>query len=240
MRSGGQPSRQLLAELHAELVEGVDPPDDALHEYAVLAECDQGAQCEGVESRRQQGVAGPVARKGAVRNEGGVDAGRTGLVGRAPEREGLALGEAVREQQLVLMPGRMVTVGEADEVAGDEAGSLVEQLEEGVLSVRAGLPPDDRSGSDAEGPALPVDLLAVALHVELLQIGAGSAPEILVVGQHGVRALGAPGSLSYQMIEEPQDHAACSPRTPPSGSGHPSRAKPPSRLPEAIRPDRRS
>ena len=36
--------RKLLAELHAPLVEGIDIPDNALHEYLVLVQRNQFAQ----------------------------------------------------------------------------------------------------------------------------------------------------------------------------------------------------
>jgi len=39
-----KPRRQLLAELHAPLVEGVDAKDHAFDEDAVFIECDQAAQ----------------------------------------------------------------------------------------------------------------------------------------------------------------------------------------------------
>ena len=71
-----------------------------------------------------------------------------------------------------------------DEVARDELRALVDQLVEGVLAVRARLAPHDRAGLVVDGVAVERDVLAVALHVELLQVG-GEAGEVLVVGEDG-------------------------------------------------------
>ena len=67
-----------------------------------------------------------------------------------------------------------------------DLGALVQQLEEGVLPVGAGLSPQDRARSPRRhARAVHVDVLAVALHVELLKIGREAA-EALVVGNHGL------------------------------------------------------
>ena len=86
----------------------------------------------------------------------------------------------------MLADARAVRPAEADEVARHQPGALVDQLVEGVLAVGARLAPDDRPGRRAR-PARPceVDRLAVALHVELLEVGR-EAPQALAVGQHGV------------------------------------------------------
>ena len=44
------------------------------------------------------------------------------------------------------LPDVVVGLDRGDEVAGDEAGSLVDELVEGVLAVGAGLTPNDRAG----------------------------------------------------------------------------------------------
>ena len=50
---------------------------------------------------------------------------------------------------------RIVTAGRDDEVGRNEPSSLVEQLEERMLPVGAGLPPDDRSGRVLDPLAVP-------------------------------------------------------------------------------------
>src|SRR3954469_24369042 len=58
LQLGNDLHRQLLAELDSPLIEGVDPPDRALREDAVLVEGDQGAQCVRREAVGQDHVRG--------------------------------------------------------------------------------------------------------------------------------------------------------------------------------------
>jgi len=53
-----------------------------------------------------------------------------------------------------------------------------------VLRIRAAIAPDDGAGGHVDGHAILGDALAVAFHVQLLQIG-GEAAQILVVGRDG-------------------------------------------------------
>ena len=68
---------------------------------------------------------------------------------------------------------------------GIEVRPLVQELEVGVLPVTAGTPPDDRSRCDRDTLPEPVDGLAVALHVELLQV-IRQKTQILVIGQNSL------------------------------------------------------
>ena len=95
---------------------------------------------------------------------------------------------------------RVERAGEGDEVAGDQLRALVDELIEGVLAVRAGLAPHDRTGLVVDPLALQRHVLAVALHVELLQVR-GEAGEVLVVGQHRHR-------LSVEEVVVPQAEEA--------------------------------
>src|SRR5690606_5750304 len=60
-----------------------------------------------------------------------------------PERERLYLREAVGKSQILLFLVGARGVHGGDKVERDVRGTLVQQLEEGVLSVRARLAPDD-------------------------------------------------------------------------------------------------
>ncbi len=90
--------------------------------------------------------------------------------------------------------------GGDEEVAGDDLGALVQQLEEGVLAVGAGLTPDDRPGRARHRLALQRHALAEALHVELLEMG-GQPCEALVIGQDGVAGIGP--DVAVQEAEGP-------------------------------------
>src|SRR4051794_37925889 len=74
---------------------------------------------------------------------------------------------------------------EAEEIAGDEAAALVDELIERMLAVGAGLAPEDGAGLVPFFNALAVDgdRFAVAFHRELLEVSR-QAFEILVVGQN--------------------------------------------------------
>ncbi len=71
---------------------------------------------------------------------------------------------------------------EADEIARDQLGPLVDELVERMLAVGPGLSPDDRPGLVVHRHALQIDMFAVALHVELLQVG-GQTPKVVIIGQ---------------------------------------------------------
>src|SRR5207249_6869966 len=58
--------------------------------------------------------------------------------------------------------------------------ALVQQLEEGVLAIVAGLTPDDRRGLPLDRLAIERHGLAVALHLELLQVGREAAQRVKI------------------------------------------------------------
>jgi hypothetical protein len=129
-----------------------------------------------------------------------------GLVGALAGHERLGLGQEIGQQYFMVQSviDGVEGLGRGYEIGGDDSGPLVDQLVEGVLAVGPGLAPHDGAGgvvhleSQSErrtvrdfthpGPAAR-DVLAVALHVALLEVG-GEAVQVLVVGQQGV-GLGA-------------------------------------------------
>src|ERR1700745_2878189 len=100
------------------------------------------------------------------------------------ERKCLGLGKNIGDQYVVMTAKRIQCLRESDEVAWDKPSPLVNQLVERVLTVRSRLSPVD-------GPRLlsyrfPVecDVLAVALHCQLLEISR-KALQVLLVRQDG-------------------------------------------------------
>ena len=79
---------------------------------------------------------------------------------------------------------RKIALAQGDEVAGDGPPALMDQLIERVLAIGAGFAPEHRAGGDADRLAVAVDLLAVAFHFQLLQIGRQQGQR-LAVGQDG-------------------------------------------------------
>src|ERR1700722_15312617 len=93
---------------------------------------------------------------------------------------------------------------EPDEIAGNEPRALMNQLIEGMLAVGSRLPPVDRARVVRHALSLERDVLAVALHGELLEVG-GKALQILIVGQHRDR-------LSPEEVVVPEAEQAHQPR----------------------------
>ncbi len=85
-----------------------------------------------------------------------------------PKGQGCALGEAAGHQQVVLVADLMGRRAEGDEVGGDQLGSLVDQLVEGVLAVGAGLAPEDLAGLELHAATVEADRLPVGFHRQLL------------------------------------------------------------------------
>ena len=137
---------QNLAEFDAPLIEGVDVPDGALGEHAVLVERDQLSQRRRGQSVHQDGVGRPVAFEHPVRDEPIRRAFGLDLLARFAEGERLGLREDVRQQHVVMPAERIERLSESDEVAGNEPRALMDQLIEGMLAVGSRLAPVDRAG----------------------------------------------------------------------------------------------
>src|SRR5215469_12548169 len=86
----------------------------------------------------------------------------------------------------MMVPQRVVADRGCDEVAGDQDGTLVDQLIEGMLTVGAGLAPYYRTGRPVYRFPVPIHALAVAFHIALLKIS-GKTVHILIVWQDGFR-----------------------------------------------------
>ena len=95
--------------------------------------------------------------------------------------------ENVDEQNFVVAAQVAAFFKRGDEVDRGDVGTLVQQLEEGVLTVDAGFAPNNRGGFVADCFAVEGNLFAVALHVELLD-EFGQSVEVLVVGSDDVAA----------------------------------------------------
>src|SRR5580704_9271519 len=81
---------------------------------------------------------------------------------------------------------RIERLAEADKVAGDQLRTLVDELVIGVLAIGAVRSPDDWARLVIDPATVEIDVLPVALHVELLQVGAEPG-QILIVGQDSDR-----------------------------------------------------
>src|SRR5215467_8148015 len=88
-----------------------------------------------------------------------------------------------------MMPAKWIErLYKSDEVARDEPGPLMNQLVERVLAVRSRLTPVDWRGFVVHVFPLKRDMLAIAFHRQLLEVG-WKPLQVLLVGQdrHGLR-----------------------------------------------------
>src|SRR6516165_219611 len=175
--------RASFAGLHAPLVKRVDVPDRALRKNAVLIESDELAEHCGGQPLQKNRIGRTIALKGAVGHEPVRRSLGADFLWSLAEGECLALGEDVCKQHVMLLAHRVQRLGEGDEVAGDQPGSLMDQLIKRMLAVGAGLTPIDWPGVAGDAVAVERHMLAVTLHRQLLEIG-GEALEILLVREY--------------------------------------------------------
>ena len=93
------------------------------------------------------------------------------------------LSEDVGHENVVMPADGIQGLSKYDEVAGDEPGSLVDELIKRVLPVCAWLSPIDRPGLIFHMVPIQCYVLAVAFHRQLLQIG-WEALQILLIGKN--------------------------------------------------------
>ncbi len=86
------------------------------------------------------------------------------LLGSFTECQRFGLRADIGEKHVVMATERIEGFAKGDEVAGDQARALVDELIERVLAIGAGLAPIDRTGFIVDGGAIESDVFAVALH----------------------------------------------------------------------------
>src|SRR5262245_1525990 len=135
---------QRFAQLDTPLIEGVDTPDSALSENAVLVQCDEFPERFRRQLFRDDRIGRMVTLEHAVRHKPIRHALRFRLLGSLPERERFGLGKDIGDEHVMMAAERIGRVRESDKVARNEPGSLMDQLIERVLSVSPGFAPVDR------------------------------------------------------------------------------------------------
>src|SRR5262249_18491120 len=132
---------QRLAQLNTPLIEGIDTPNTALSENAVLVECNEFPERFRRELLSDDCVGRMITFKHAVRHERIRHAFRFRLLCSLAERQRFGLSEDIGDEHVMMPAERIGRVREGDKVARDKPGSLVNQLIEGMLSVSPWLAP---------------------------------------------------------------------------------------------------
>src|SRR5438132_928048 len=86
------------------------------------------------------------------------------LLGRLAERQRFGLSKYVCQEYIVMPAKRVERLVERYEVAGNESSSLVNQLIEGMLTIRSRLAPINRAGIVGDFVTIERDVFAIALH----------------------------------------------------------------------------
>ncbi len=178
----------MFAEFYAPLVEAVDARNDALYSVFVFEHDNQVAHVALVDLIHDYEVKRAVAGVGLVRDqlfdarlihslrfEFGAD-----FVRGFAAHKGFCLGEDVGKHDFVVSWHVPAFFKRCDWVDGGNVRALVQQLEEGVLSVDARFAADNRRGFVSDCFAVQRNLFADAFHIELLD-EFGQAVEVLVV-----------------------------------------------------------
>src|SRR5262249_2833791 len=140
-------------------------------EHAVLVQRHELAQRFRRQSLGHNRARGTITLEDAMRHEPVGRALGLDLLRRLAEGERLALGEDVGDEHVVMASERIERLVKRDEVARDELRALMYQLVKRMLSIGAGLAPEDGTGLVVHGRAVERDMLAVGFHRELLEIG---------------------------------------------------------------------
>src|SRR5262245_36991687 len=136
----------------------------------MLVERHELAESSRREPLGEEGVRRAVALEDAVRHKPIRCALGLDFLGRLAESQRFGLGEDVRQQDVVVPAQRMERLEKGNEVTWDKAGTLMDQLVEGVLAIGAWLTPVDGARLGVDRAALKRHVFAVTLHGQLLQI----------------------------------------------------------------------
>jgi len=100
------------------------------------------------------------------------------------ESQGLSLRAHVCDQHVMMGADGIQGLTECDEITGNELRALVNHLIKGMLAIGPRLTPVNGGGLMRHSLSLDRDLLAIALHGQLLKVR-GKSLQVLFVGQHG-------------------------------------------------------
>src|ERR1700722_12522327 len=136
----------------------------------MLVESDEFAENLRRQSRGKNCVRRTIALEYAMWNEPIRGALRLYLLRGLSERQRFRLGEDVGQENVMVAAKRFERLPKRDEVTRDESRALVNQLIEGVLTVRPGLAPINGARLIGDLASIDRNVLSVAFHRQLLQV----------------------------------------------------------------------
>mmetsp|Transcript_30077 Transcript_30077/g.65606 ORF Transcript_30077/g.65606 Transcript_30077/m.65606 type:complete len:281 (-) Transcript_30077:904-1746(-) len=177
-----------LAKLYTPLVKGVDTPHEALHCRAMLIERQELSESRRSAFWQQKRERRPVTWEGLVSNELLRHAFCLQFLRCLAQSQCIWLCKEVRHQLVVVGDGlpcklyRILRDLKADELRRNDS-SLVHELVEGMLTIRARFAEVNGSRTNGYLRAIHLHTLAVALHIQLLDVS-NKADKRLAVGQN--------------------------------------------------------
>lgn len=193
---------ELLAKLDAHLVKRVDIPNHALNENLHFVHRDQAAEHNWRELFEKDGVRRTIARKDLKGRKTARFGGASASIHEAGFRFGqclachqrFGLSDEIRNQFRMMVASRIANrvmrLDRRKEIARDELRPLINELIERMLAVRARLAPNNLTSLVVDDVAVAIDALAVAFHIDLLEIS-GKTAHVLVISENRL-SFGAP------------------------------------------------
>src|SRR5581483_3049904 len=156
--------REDFAEFDSPLIERVDVPDGSLGEDTVLVQSHQSAERCRREPLGQDQVRRTISLENPVWYQPTGRAFSFHHVRGFAEGQGFGLGKNIRQQDVVMTSNWRQGAGESNEITGDQARALVNELVKRVLSVGPGFAPENGAGVIGDLLAVEGHMFSVALH----------------------------------------------------------------------------
>ena len=118
-------------------------------------------------------------------------------------QQGLSLRQHIGQQQRLVALEVMARLLHGDELHGHHISPLVQHLKVGMLAIGSGLAPQHGRGAKRKRFAGGIDTLAIALHLQLLQVGRNAAQGAVVRGN---AAAGEAVEVAVPDVQQTQAH----------------------------------
>ena len=125
---GNDPLGEQLTKLNSPLIERIDIPNRPLRENGVFIKGNKPAKRGRSEPLGEDGVGRAISFKYAMRDQPFRRAFSVDFIGCLSKSQRFGLGNDVRHQDIMMAADGIESLSEGNEVAGNQAGSLMDQL----------------------------------------------------------------------------------------------------------------